>query len=245
MHNFAMPSRLVLLRHGESHWNHEQRFTGWADVDLTSLGQTQMREAGRALHDAGIEVDIAFASVLRRCVHSLWLALDEMQRFWIPQRLDWRLNERHYGGLTGLLHQDAVRAFGDVQVRQWRRSPNAPPPPVDERAAGLIAIDARYSGLAVSRALNGESLLQTIERVRETWIQAIEPLLREGHHVLVVGHGNSLRGLVGIIENLNDDVVAKLEISNGAPIVYELDDALKPLSKTVLDVQSRTRSEIL
>ncbi|UCF21965.1 MAG: 2,3-bisphosphoglycerate-dependent phosphoglycerate mutase [Ralstonia sp.] len=240
-----MSGRLVLLRHGESKWNRDQRFTGWADVELTALGQTQMREACRALRDAGIEVDLAFASVLRRCVHSLWIALDEMQRFWIPQQLDWRLNERNYGGLTGLLREDALRAFGEAKVRHWRRSPNATPPPVDERASSLIAIDARYPEPAAHRALQGESLLQTMDRVREAWMESVAPSLHQGRRVLMVGHGNALRALTAIVEDLDDDRVAKLEIANGTPVVYELNDSLKPRSKTVLDAGSRTPSEIL
>lgn len=240
-----MRGRLVLLRHGESEWNREQRFTGWADVALTDLGRSQMREAATALRKAGIEVDVAFTSVLRRCVYSLWEVLDQIQRFWIPQRLDWRLNERHYGGLTGLLHQDAVRDFGEVAVQHWRRSASANPPPTDERASGLIPVDARYAGLPVNRALRGESLRQAMERIDEVWAESMVSLLREGRCLLVVGHGNALRALTGIVEGLSEDRVAKLEIANATPIVYDFDDHLRPLSKAALDVGSRTRSEIL
>lgn len=240
-----MPGHLVLLRHGESEWNREQRFTGWADVALTPLGTTQMREAGCALRKAGIDVDIAFSSVLRRCVHSLWAVLDEMHRFWLPQTLDWRLNERHYGGLTGLLHQEAIREFGEAQVLRWRRSASATPPPVDERAAGAIALDERYAGCDVQQALRGESLLQTTERVRAAWHEALVPLLQGDRSILLVGHGNALRALIGVLENLSDDMLTRLEIANGAPILYEFGATLRPATKRVLEVGARTQSEIL
>ncbi|HEJ6533365.1 2,3-bisphosphoglycerate-dependent phosphoglycerate mutase [Pseudomonas sp. ZM23] len=240
-----MTGYLILLRHGESEWNREQRFTGWVDVDLTSLGRTQMREAACAMREAGIEVDIAFASVLKRCVYSLWIALDEMERFWIPQKLDWRLNERHYGGLTGLSRRDAECEFGAARVMQWRRSIDIVPPPVGDRVKSLVALDERYRGCPVGRAFQGESLRQTMERVREVWVEELVPLLCQGRSVLLVGHGNALRALIGLVEKLDDDKLSQVEIANGTPIIYGFDETLAPKSKRVFDAGSRTPSEIL
>ncbi len=236
---------LILVRHGESQWNREQRFTGWADVDLTDEGIAQMRGAATALHNADLGFDVSYSSVLRRCIRSQWVLLDTMNCMWVPQVLDWRLNERHYGALTGCMKSDAVRVYGEAVVHCWRRSFDAEPPPIDAAAAAHVAIDRRYATVAVSEIPVSESLCQTVGRVRSVWQQSIAPALHAGRRVAVVGHGNGLRALTKIIEGVPDDDIAHVEVGNGVPIIYELDGALKPLRKRVLPMPLGRPSEIL
>lgn len=237
--------RLVLVRHGESTWNFEQRFTGWADVPLTATGIVQMINAGRAIAAAGIDIDLACSSVLVRCIHSQRELLEVMKCPWVPQSLDWRLNERHYGALTGLLKFEAEASFGVEAVRVWRRSYEAKPPPIDNKAKTFISIDRRYAHLPPGCLPVGESLAQTVSRVFDFWIERLIPAITRGQTVLVTAHGNSLRGLIKSIEKLSDLEIARLEVANGAPIVYGFDSALRVTYKDCLEAPSGTRSAIL
>lgn len=238
-------TRLVLVRHGESVWNREQRFTGWADVDLTGEGIAQMHHAARALRDASVEFDIAFSSVLTRCIRSQWALLEALDCMWIPQVLDWRLNERHYGGLTGRSKDEAVRIFGASAVQRWRRDYDAVPLPLDEAAASHILIDRRYAHVAPRELPTAESLRQTVSRVGAAWQQSIAPALRRGQRVLITGHGNALRALIQLIEGLPDDAVSHIEVANGTPLVYDLAQALSVVRRWELRVPEWPRSHIL
>lgn len=237
--------RLVLVRHGESVWNRDQRFTGWADVDLTDDGIAQMHHAAQALRDAAVEFDIAFSSVLTRCIRSQWALLEALHCMWIPQALDWRLNERHYGGLTGRSKEEAVRIFGASAVQRWRRDYDTVPPPLDEVAASHILLDRRYAHLAPHELPTAESLRQTVLRVGAAWRQGIAPALLSGQRVLITGHGNALRALIQLIEGLPDDAVSHIEVANGTPLVYDLDQALSLVRKRELTVPEWPRSHIL
>ena len=217
-----MPT-LVLLRHGQSQWNLENRFTGWWDVDLTDRGIAEAKAAGALLATKGFDFDRCFTSLLTRAIKTLDLALEEMGRLWLPVAKDWRLNERHYGGLTGLNKQEMIDRVGEAQVKIWRRSFDVPPPPLDADSPYAVAADRRYAGLAVP---DTESLKTTIERVLPYWQAEIAPALRAGERVLVVAHGNSLRALEKHLSGISDDDIVGLEIPTGQPIVYELDDAL-------------------
>ena len=238
-------ANLILLRHGESTWNQGNRFTGWADVDLTEAGMQQVLDAATALRDAGLEFDVAYTSVLKRCIRSQWLLLDALNCMWVPQILDLRLNERHYGALTGQLKSEAIHVYGAAAVRRWRRSYEAVPPAMDASAAAHVTIDRRYAALASHQLPCAESLHDVVIRVASVWRDAMAPALRSGRRVLVTGHGNGLRALVKIIEGLSDEAVATLEVGNSAPIAYALDEALKPRDKWVLPVPPRSISEIL
>ncbi|WP_326539666.1 2,3-bisphosphoglycerate-dependent phosphoglycerate mutase [Pseudorhodoferax sp.] len=237
--------QLVLVRHGESEWNRTQRFTGWADVGLTAAGQAQMRAAAVALRQAGIGIDAAFCSVLRRCTASQWILLDTLERTWVPQLADWRLNERHYGGLTGRSKAQAEREHGLAAVQRWRRSYDAVPPPMDARATACVPIDGRYAGLAAAQIPAGESLQQTVARVDQVWRQRIAPMLATHATVAVVGHGNSLRALMKTVECLSDDAIASVEVANAEPVVYAFDAAGRLLCKRRLQAGSARPSEIL
>jgi 2,3-bisphosphoglycerate-dependent phosphoglycerate mutase len=229
-------SRLILIRHRESLWNREQHFTGWADVDLTAEGVVQMQDAARVLRDAGVDIDLTFSSVLRRCIRSQWILLESMHCIWVPQVLDWRLNERHYGALTGRLMSEAEMEYGHATVQMWRRSYATAPLAIDAAAAAHVAIDRRYAQLRSDQIPVGESLQQTVARVRTLWQQSISTAFRTSRSVAVVGHGNSLRALIKILEDLSNDEIIGVEVGNGTPIVYELD---------VLAVPPRRASEIL
>ena len=217
-----MPT-LVLLRHGQSQWNLENRFTGWWDVDLSERGVAEAKAAGALLAEKGFDFDRCFTSLLTRAIRTLDLALEEMGRSWLPVAKDWRLNERHYGGLTGLNKQEMVDQVGEAQVKIWRRSFDIPPPPLDAESPYAVAADRRYAGLTVP---DTESLKTTIERVLPYWQAEIAPALRAGVRVLVVAHGNSLRALEKHLSGISDADIVGLEIPTGQPIVYELDDAL-------------------
>jgi 2,3-bisphosphoglycerate-dependent phosphoglycerate mutase len=217
-----MPT-LVLLRHGQSQWNLENRFTGWWDVDLSDKGVEEARAAGRLMKQAGLDFDLCFTSVLTRAIRTLHLTLHEMDRLWLPVAKDWRLNERHYGGLTGLNKQEMRDKVGDEQVQIWRRSFDVPPPPLEDDSPCYVGGDRRYEGIAIPRT---ESLKDTIARVLPYWESDIAPRLRDGKRVLVSAHGNSLRALEKHLSNIGDEEIVKLEIPTGEPIVYELNDDL-------------------
>lgn len=236
---------LTLVRHGESQWNLEQRFTGWADVDLTPRGIEQMRSAGEALRRQGIELDLAYSSALTRCIRSLWVLLETLGCVWVPQRIDWRLNERHYGALTGCLKTQAEAEFGAAAVQRWRRTYDAQPPALDAASAEYVKLDRRYAGLAAGRIPSSESLRQTVARVSEAWQDSIVPALRMGQSVVIVAHGNSLRALTKLIEGLSDTEIAQVEIGNGEPCIYELDATLKVRGKCILTQATRSGSDIL
>jgi 2,3-bisphosphoglycerate-dependent phosphoglycerate mutase len=221
--------RIVLLRHGESVWNKENRFTGWTDVDLTDQGRSEARRAGQLLKAEGIEFDLAFTSVLKRAIKTLWLALEEMDRMWIPVQHSWRLNERHYGALQGLNKAETAAKFGDEQVLLWRRSYDTPPPALtadDPRHAGS---DPRYSTLAEGELPLTECLKDTVARFVPYWNKVIAPCVRDGKRVVIAAHGNSLRALVKYLDNIGDQEIVGLNIPTGIPLVYELDAALKPI----------------
>ena len=215
--------RLVLIRHGQSAWNLENRFTGWWDVDVTEKGVEEARLAGELMRERGLDFDLCFTSLQTRAIKTLNLALEAMGRLWLPVEKDWHLNERHYGGLTGLDKAETAARHGDEQVRIWRRSFDIPPPPMEEGSPYDLASDRRYAGIEVPRS---ESLKNTIERVLPYWEGRIAPALRQGQRVLISAHGNSLRALVKHLSNIPDDEIAGLEIPTGQPIVYALDEGL-------------------
>jgi 2,3-bisphosphoglycerate-dependent phosphoglycerate mutase len=228
-----MPT-LVLLRHGESTWNRENRFTGWTDVDLSETGLAEAHEAGRLLRAEGFEFDVAFTSVLTRAIRTLWVALDEMDRMWLPVVGSWRLNERHNGALQGLNKAETAAKFGDEQVKVWRRSYDVPPPALttdDDRFPGR---DPRYRDLADADLPRCESLKDTVARFLPFWESDIAPALGAGDRVLVAAHGNSLRALVKYLDGISDDEIVGLNIPTGVPLAYELDDELRPISSHYL-----------
>jgi 2,3-bisphosphoglycerate-dependent phosphoglycerate mutase len=228
-----MPT-LVLVRHGESTWNLENRFTGWTDVDLTATGVEQAREAGRLLREAGFEFDVAYTSVLKRAIWTLWHALDAMDRTWLPVRNDWRLNERHYGALQGLNKADMARQYGEQQVLTWRRSYDTPPPALADDDPRCERGDPRYARLAPGQVPLTECLKDTVARVLPCWNDVLAPAIRAGQRVLVSAHGNSIRALVKYLDGISDADIVGLNIPNGIPLVYELDAHLRPLSHRYL-----------
>lgn len=220
---------LVLLRHGESIWNKENRFTGWTDVGLTEKGVNEAKEAGRAMSEAGYYFDLAFTSVLKRAIKTLWLALEEMGMMWIPVRCSWRLNERHYGDLQGANKLDMIEQFGSEQVNIWRRSYNTPPPPLvaaDDRSPGN---DPQYRSLTPEDLPLTESLKLTVDRVMPHWHDTIAPELSSGKRVLIVSHGNSLRALIKYLDNVSDEDIVAYNIPTGIPLIYELNDDMTPI----------------
>lgn len=221
--------KLVLIRHGESTWNLENRFTGWTDVPLTAKGVEQAREAGRLLKAAGFEFDLACTSLLKRAIWTLWFCLDEMDRTWLPIENDWRLNERHYGALQGLNKADMARQYGDDQVLLWRRSYDTPPPPLDAADPRSERGDLRYAHLAPTQVPLAECLKDTVERVLPYWREVIAPRLHSGQRLVISAHGNSMRALVKYLDGVSDADIVGLNIPNGLPLVYELDAALKPI----------------
>ncbi|WP_324749181.1 2,3-diphosphoglycerate-dependent phosphoglycerate mutase [Sphingomonas sp. LY54] len=223
--------RLVLIRHGQSSWNLENRFTGWWDVDLTPKGVEEARLAGELMGSKGLDFDICFTSLQTRAIKTLHLALEPMLRLWLPVEKSWQLNERHYGGLTGLNKAEMTAKVGEEQVKIWRRSFDIPPPELEADSEYDLAGDRRYAGIAIPRT---ESLKDTIERVLPYWEERIAPALKRGERVLISAHGNSLRALVKHLSNIPDDEITGLEIPTGQPIVYELDDQLNALERYYL-----------
>ena len=221
--------KLVLLRHGESDWNRENRFTGWTDVDLSGKGVEEARAGGRLLKAEGYAFDLAFTSVLRRAIKTLWLALEEMDRMWIPVQHSWRLNERHYGALQGLNKAETAAKFGEPQVLVWRRSYDTPPPALERDDPRFPGGDPRYAGLGAHELPLTECLQDTVARVLPYWDGAIAPAIHSGRSVVVAAHGNSLRALVKYLDSVSDSDIVGLNIPTGIPLVYELDANLRPL----------------
>jgi 2,3-bisphosphoglycerate-dependent phosphoglycerate mutase len=235
--------KLVLVRHGESTWNLENRFTGWTDVPLTATGVAQAREAGRLLRESGWEFDIAYTSVLKRAIWTLWHALDEMDRTWLPVRNDWRLNERHYGALQGLNKAETAKQYGDQQVLLWRRSYDVPPPSLEPDDPRCERSDRRYAGLTHGEVPLSECLKDTVARVLPCWDDTLAPAIRSGQRVLISAHGNSMRALVKYLDGIGDEEIVGLNIPNGIPLVYELDAELKPLRHYYLgDAEAAARA---
>ena len=226
---------LVLIRHGESVWNLENRFTGWTDVDLTPKGVEQARHAGTLLKDAGFEFDVAYTSVLKRAIHTLWHVLDGMDRTWLPVVNDWRLNERHYGALQGLNKAETSAQYGEAQVLAWRRSFDVPPPALDVRDSRYEGQDPRYANLSAGQVPLTECLKDTIDRFMPFWNASLAPSIKAGKKVLVSAHGNSLRALVKYLDNIADTDIVGLNIPNGEPLVYELDADLRPIRSYYLN----------
>ena len=226
--------KLVLIRHGESTWNLENRFTGWTDVPLTATGVQQARQAGGLLKDAGYDFDVAYTSVLRRAVWTLWHALDTLDRTWLPVQHDWRLNERHYGALQGLNKADMAQKFGAEQVLVWRRSYDTPPPVLDASDPRSEVSDPRYAKLAPGQVPLTECLKDTVARVLPCWTERIAPAISSGQRVVIAAHGNSIRALVKYLDGIGDDEIVGVNIPNGIPLVYELDAALKPIKSYYL-----------
>lgn len=226
--------QLVLIRHGESTWNLENRFTGWTDVDLTPLGLEQAKNAGRLLKAAGFDFDVAYTSMLKRATRTLWHVLDEMDRTWLPVVHSWRLNERHYGALQGLNKSDMARQYGEAQVLAWRRSYDTPPPALDAADARCERSDARYARLKLNQVPLSECLKDTVDRVMPFWNEALAPALKSGRRLVLAAHGNSIRALVKYLDGISEQDIVGLNIPNGIPLVYELDAALKPLGHRYL-----------
>ena len=229
--------KLVLIRHGESTWNLENRFTGWTDVDLTEKGVAEAKSAGRVLKEAGFTFDVAYTSVLKRAIRTLWLALDEMDMMYLPIKNDWRLNERHYGALQGLDKAETAAKFGDEQVLVWRRSYDTPPPALEAGDDRTSFGDPRYAGLDKGQIPLTECLKDTVARVMPAWDEEIAPQIRAGKNILISAHGNSLRAIIKMLDNISDTDIVGLNIPNGQPLVYELDADLKPIKHYYLGNQ--------
>jgi 2,3-bisphosphoglycerate-dependent phosphoglycerate mutase len=223
-----VPGKLVLVRHGQSIWNVENLFTGWHDVDLSPQGRLEAATAGRELLREGIAVDIAFTSMLKRAIRTLWIMLDEMDRMWIPVERSWRLNERHYGALQGLNKAETVTRHGEAQVKIWRRSYDIPPPALDADDPRHPRFDVRYAAVDPALLPATESLKDTLARVQPFWDSRIAPELRAGRNVLVAAHGNSLRAMVKMLDHVPESTIVELNIPTGVPLLYELDDTLSP-----------------
>ena len=221
--------KLVLIRHGESTWNLANRFTGWTDVDLTPTGIEQAKNAGLLLKAEGFEFDVAYTSVLKRATRTLWHVLDEMDRTWLPVVNSWRLNERHYGALQGLNKAETAKQYGDAQVLAWRRSYDTPPPALEASDPRCERTDVRYAKLKPEQIPLTECLKDTVERVMPFWNEALAPALKAGKSIVVAAHGNSIRALVKYLDKISDHDIVDLNIPNGIPLVYELDDDLQPI----------------
>ena len=226
--------KLILVRHGQSIWNLENLFTGWTDVDLADQGREEAARAGRQLLEEKLVVDVAFTSVLKRAIRTLWIMLDEMDRMWIPVERSWRLNERHYGALQGLDKAQTVERHGEAQVKVWRRSYDIPPPPLAIDDPRHPRFDPRYADVPPTELPAAESLKDTLARVLPLWNSRIAPELRRGRNVLVAAHGNSLRAVVKMLDNVSESEIVELNIPTGVPLLYELDSQLKPLASRYL-----------
>jgi 2,3-bisphosphoglycerate-dependent phosphoglycerate mutase len=226
-----MSHKLVMIRHGQSIWNKENKFTGWYDVDLTDQGRAEAAEAAEVLKSEGYVFDIAYTSVLKRAIRTLWSVMDGMDLMWIPVIRSWRLNERHYGGLTGLNKAETAEKHGEEQVKIWRRSYSTPPPLLDESDERHPKNDAKYASISPELLPAGEALLQCKERVMPIWQEEIVPAIKSGKRVLIAAHGNSLRALIQHLEDMSEDEIMGVNVPTGMPLVYELDDELKVLSK--------------
>jgi 2,3-bisphosphoglycerate-dependent phosphoglycerate mutase len=222
--------KLVLLRHGQSAWNLENRFTGWTDVGLTDQGRAEAATAGRLLKEGGYVFDVAFTSVLRRAIQTLWIVLQEMNLEWIPVTNAWQLNERHYGALQGLNKSEMAEKYGEAQVKLWRRSYDVPPPPLDWTDERHPRFDPRYASLTPEQLPATESLKITLERVLPYWHSTLAPTIQSGKRVLISAHGNSIRALVKYLDHISDADITELNIPTGIPLVYELDESLKPIT---------------
>ena len=231
--------KLVLLRHGESMWNRENRFTGWHDVDLSDKGIKEAKAAGRLMKQQGYVFDLAYTSLLKRAIRTLWLSLDELDQMWIPVYRHWRLNERHYGSLQGLNKAETAEKYGDDQVLQWRRSYDLPPPALDQDSEFYPGNDPRYSSLKPSELPLGECLKDTVERFMVYWLDVIVPQLQNQQRALIVAHGNSLRALVMHLDNVSKEEIVGMNIPTGIPLVYELDSQLKPIKHYYLGDQEQ------
>jgi 2,3-bisphosphoglycerate-dependent phosphoglycerate mutase len=236
--------KLVLLRHGESVWNRENRFTGWTDVDLSERGREEAREAGRLLKAGGFEFDLAFTSVLKRAIRTLWTALDEMDLMWIPVRNSWRLNERHYGALQGLNKAETAAEFGDDQVKIWRRSYDIPPPPLAADDPRHPRRERRYAGLSPDELPLTECLKDTVARFLPLWNEQIAPEMRAGRRVIIAAHGNSLRALIKYLDQVSEADIVELNVPTGIPLVYELDAGLQPLRHYYLGDPARVAAAV-
>ena len=221
--------KFVLIRHGESTWNLENRFTGWADVDITPTGIEQAQAAGRLLKAEGYEFDLAYTSLLKRAIHTLWHTLDAMDRQWLPVHHSWRLNERHYGALQGLNKAETAQKFGDEQVLVWRRSYDTPPPALEATDPRCERTDLRYAKLKPQDIPLTECLKDTVDRVIPFWTESMAPAIKAGKHIVVAAHGNSIRALIKYLDNISDEDIVNLNIPNGIPLVYELDANLEPI----------------
>ena len=229
-----MTYKVVLLRHGQSQWNLENRFTGWTDVRLSEKGMEEARSAGKLMKDEGFEFDLAYTSVLSRAIMTLWLALDEMDEMWVPVIRDWHLNERHYGGLQGYNKAEMAAQVGEAQVKIWRRSYDVPPPALEANDPRYPGNDRRYANLSKEELPLTECLKDTVERVVPYWENVICPEIRAGKRVIIVAHGNSLRGLVKHLDNVSDEDIIGLNIPTGIPLLYELDENMRPVSHRYL-----------
>jgi 2,3-bisphosphoglycerate-dependent phosphoglycerate mutase len=233
--------KLVLIRHGQSQWNLENRFSGWADVDLSEQGVAEATEAGRLLKASGYAFDVAYTSVLKRAVRTLWHVQDAMDLMWIPVHTDWRLNERHHGALTGLNKSETAAKFGEEQVHIWRRSYDIPPPALE---SSTEASDPRYIGLAPGQVPLTECLKDTVERVLPYWHESLKPTIGSGKRVVVAAHGNSMRALVKYLDNIPDDEIVGVNIPNGVPLVYEFDAEMKPIRRYYLGDQAAIEAKM-
>ena len=235
--------RLVLLRHGESTWNKENRFTGWTDVDLSDKGREDAREAGRLMSAEKYEFDVAYTSVLKRAIRTLWIALDELDLMWIPVHRSWRMNERHYGDLQGLNKAETAAKHGEAQVKIWRRSYDIPPPPLAYEDPRHPSHDRRYATLKRGEVPLTESLKDTVARFLPYWHEVIAPEIKAGKRVLIVAHGNSLRALVKYLDNVPDDEIVEVNIPTGIPLIYSLNEDLKPLNSYYLGDQAAAQAK--